>query len=129
MILPPEDQAFLADEGISALVSEEAGMLCVILPAFALPDGLNAAHVDVLFRLAPTYPDTAPDMWWVSPALTTREGAVIPATELTENHVGRSWQRWSRHLDAGAWKSGIDGLESYVALLREELDRAAGVLI
>jgi hypothetical protein len=65
-------------------------------------------------------------MWWFSPPLRFADGRVIPATESMETHLGRQWQRWSRHFNPGQWNSGIDGLESYIALIRRELQR--GVL-
>ena len=125
MKLPATDHDFLDHAGISYRMFEEAGMLNVELIDFPIPDGLNARNASVLFRLSPSYPDTPPDMWWVIPHLAPLEGGVIPATEIIETIDGRSWQRWSRHLDATSWRSGIDGLESYVRLLRNELDRAA----
>lgn len=38
------------------------------------------------------------------------------ATELTETYLGRSWQRWSRHIGNG-WRPGIDDLRSYLAYI------------
>ena len=64
-------------------------------------------------------------MWWITPHLPPAGGGVTPATEIIETHDSRSWQRWSRHLDPSTWRSGIDGLESYVRLLRTELGSAA----
>lgn len=124
MKLPATDTDFLETAGINHRVFEEAGTLNVELIGFVLPPGLNAETANVLFRLAPTYPDTAPDMWWLIPHLTKADGRVITATELVEIHDGRTWQRWSRHLDATQWQSGIDGLESYIRLLRTELTTA-----
>ncbi len=126
MDLPTAEHEQLQAEGIAYRVFEDAGMLCVLLTAFPLPIGLSEPSADVLFRLAPLYPDAAPDMWWVSPALTTSSGAVIPGAEVTENHCGRSWQRWSRHLEPAMWRPGVDGLHTFVALLRNELTKAAG---
>lgn len=125
MKLPEPDIAFLERAGIPHRVFEEGGMLNVELLEFPLPDGLNAGRANVLFRLSPSYPDTPPDMWWVIPHLTPVGGGQIPATEVIETIDGRSWQRWSRHLDPSLWRSGIDGLESYVRLLRNELSSAA----
>lgn len=125
MKLPEADRAYLERVGVAYRVFEEAGMLNVELLDFPIPDGLNARDANVLFRLSPSYPDTPPDMWWIIPHLTPVGGGVIPATEVIETIDGRSWQRWSRHLDATAWRSGIDGLESYVRLLRNELNSAA----
>ena len=125
MKLPDPDREFLERAGIVHRVFEEAGMLNVELIDFPLPTGLNASHASVLLRLSPSYPDSAPDMWWIIPHLRAVTGATIPATEVIETIDGRSWQRWSRHLDPTAWRSGIDGLESYVRLLRTELSQAA----
>ena len=52
------------------------------------------------------------------------DGKRIPATDVIEHHLGRSWQRWSRHLAAGQWRSGVDGLENFLALVRRELERS-----
>lgn len=125
MKLPDCDQEFLQRAGIAYRVFEDSDMLNVELIDFSLPPGLTAPSANVLFRLSPSYPDVAPDMWWVIPQLGRAGGGGIPATESIELYDGRQWQRWSRHLDPGAWRSGIDGLESYVRLLRNELGSAA----
>lgn len=126
MKLPEPDREFLDRSGITYRVFDDGtGMLNVELIDFPLPPGLSASTASVLFRLSASYPDTPPDMWWVIPHLTPVGGGVIPATEIIETHDGRSWQRWSRHLDPAAWRSGIDSLESYVRLLRTELGSAA----
>lgn len=125
MILPDADREFLERAGVTYREFEDGGMLNIELVDFAIPEGLNVSRANVLFRLSPNYPDTPPDMWWVIPHLTSTVRGPIEATENIETYDGRSWQRWSRHLEPGAWKSGIDTLESYVRLLRSELGRAA----
>lgn len=82
----------------------------------------------LLLRLAPGHPDVPPDMWWVDPAVLRPDGAVIPGTQVTEQCLGRMWQRWSRHFQPGQWQSGIDGLESFIARMRAEFDLAANGL-
>ena len=47
----------------------------------------------------------------------------LRATSVAETHLGRSWQRWSRHFSGGQWQSGVDGLESFLALIRQNLER------
>jgi hypothetical protein len=64
-------------------------------------------------------------MWWFYPAVRRTDGRSIAAADLQENHLGRTWQRWSRHLNPGQWRSGVDSLESYLALVRKELETAA----
>lgn len=100
-------------------------MTCVVLPSFALPKGFDRQSSDLLLRLSAGYPDVPPDMWWFDPPVKLADGRVVAATDVTENHIGRRWQRWSRHLPAGQWRSGIDGLESFLALVRREIERSA----
>jgi|ERR1039457_5654232 hypothetical protein len=125
MILPEPDAEFLARRGLPHTVSADGSMTCVVLQDWSLPDGLNPASADLLIRLQPGYPDLPPDMWWFSPDVTLADGRRIQATEVTENHLGRPWQRWSRHFQTGQWRSGIDGMESYTALIDRELLRCA----
>ncbi len=66
MPLLPEDARYLVERNINHVVQEEAGMTCLVLQAWPLPPGLNQQRADILIRLAPGYPDVAPDMWWVA---------------------------------------------------------------
>lgn len=124
-MLPPIDAEYVRGRWPAHQVSAEGGMLCVLLPGFPLPSGLNLDQADLLLRLPAGYPDAAPDMWWFSPPVTRRDGSTIAATEAREHHLGRDWQRWSRHLQPGQWRSGVDSIESYLALVHNELARAA----
>lgn len=125
MNLPEFDVEFLSDRGVPHEVTTEAGMTCVVFTDWPLPDGYANSTVSLLVRLQPGYPDLPPDMWWFEPAVQRADGRPIPATEVIEQHVGRTWQRWSRHLTPDQWQSGIDGLESYLALIRHDLARYA----
>jgi hypothetical protein len=100
-------------------------MTCIVLPAFPLPAGYDRAQSDLLVRISAGYPDVPPDMWWFDPPVKRADGQAIPATEVIETHIGRNWQRWSRHLNGGQWRSGVDCLESFVAVIRRELETAA----
>jgi len=126
MTLPALDQQFLDDRGIDHRIQVENGMVCIVMPSWQLPPGLNVTQTDLLLRLPAGYPDIPPDMWWVSPDVRRADGTVIPATEVTEQALGRSWQRWSRHFQPGQWQSGVDGLESFIALIRSEFLIATG---
>lgn len=123
MTLPRPDLQYLQDRGIEHTVSVEANMICVVLHGWRLPPGYDRESADLLVRLSTGYPDVAPDMWWFDPPVKLANGASPPATESIEQHLGRSWQRWSRHFQNGQWKSGIDGLESYLALICKDLRR------
>ena len=124
-MLPPIDQDYLRARAPGSTVSLDGGMICIMLPFFPLPAGFTVSSSNLLLRLSPGYPDVPPDMWWFEPAVRRIDGRVIPATELQEFYLGRTWQRWSRHLNPGQWRSGIDSIESFLALVRKELDTAA----
>lgn len=122
-MLPDSDIAYLNERAIEFKLATEANMTCVIIPAWRLPPGYNHSQADLLLRLSAGYPDIPPDMWWFDPAICLANGQAVQATELIEPYLGRTWQRWSRHFVPGQWQSGIDGLESYFALIRAELNR------
>ena len=124
-MLPADDADFLTERFSNHDVVTEAGMTCVLVPALALPTGLSHSASDLLLRLSPGYPDVPPDMFWFAPALRRADGACIDKTEVTETYLGRQWQRWSRHMPGGCWRSGLDGLRSYFTLIDKELSRAA----
>ncbi|HEV2603443.1 MAG TPA: E2/UBC family protein [Microvirga sp.] len=124
-MLPPVDEEYLQARAPSHTVALDGGMIAIVISAFSLPDGFTARAADLMLRLSPGYPDVAPDMWWFEPALRRSDGQAIAATDSHEVYLGRTWQRWSRHLQPGQWRSGIDSIESYLALVRKELDAAA----
>ena len=124
-MLPERDADFLA-HARGAFVVSEGSMIAVVIPHFPLPPGLSAQEADLLLRLSPGYPDVPPDMWWFSPPLRRADNAPIPATEVYERHLDKTWQRWSRHLSPDQWRSGTDSLETYVSMIRHQLLRAAG---
>lgn len=124
MSLPDADRTFLSDLGFEYEVVVESGMTCVLVRAWPLPAGFNHATADLLLRLHPGYPDVAPDMWWFAPSVHRADGTDLPNTNTYEHYLGRQWQRWSRHLTPEQWRSGIDGLENYITLIRHELERS-----
>ena len=123
-MLPPIDHQLLSAREPGHSVCTEAGLVCVLIPRFELPLGFSESTSDLLIRLSPGYPDVPPDMWWFDPAIRRTDGQEIPCTQSMERYLGREWQRWSRHLTAGQWRSGVDSLESYIAIIRRELDAA-----
>lgn len=100
-------------------------MICVTIPQYRLPDGYAPACVDLLLRLPPGFPDVPPDMFWTDPVVTYNDGHPPLATELRESYLGRSWQRFSRHLEPAAWRPGQDSLQSYITLIHNDLAREA----
>lgn len=128
-MLPTNDADYLAERALNHSVAAEANMTCVVFRAFALPVGFDHPQSDLLLRFSAGYPDVAPDMWWFDPPIRRKDGKPIPATDVIEHHLGRSWQRWSRHFGPGQWRSGVDGIQSFLALIRRELERAVQELV
>lgn len=126
MPLPVIDVSYLDERRITHTVTVDGGMTCVVLTGFPLPVGFDRPEADLLLRLPGGYPDVQPDMWWFDPPVKLTSGTSAPATEVTESYLGRKWQRWSRHFVPGQWRSGVDCLETFLALVRNELLRAAG---
>ena len=124
MILPQSDVRYLNDRGVAHDIVTESGMTCVVMSQWPLPNGLDRNAADLLVRLSPGYPDVAPDMWWFCPAVHLANGKALPATNVVEKYLDRQWQRWSRHFTKGQWQSGVDGLASFLALIRQDLERS-----
>lgn len=124
-MLPSVDREYLRKRFPRFSVALEEQMICVVLPGFPLPSGLQIERSDLLLRLSPGYPDIAPDMWWFDPPVLRGDGRPFPQTQVEEAHLGRKWQRWSRHFDGAQWRPGVDSLESYLALVRSEFSEAA----
>jgi Prokaryotic E2 family E len=125
-MLPECDTHYLTERGLASEVTMDQGMTCLIVKDWPLPAGLIPGQADMLLRLAPGYPDIPPDMWWFCPQVTCENGNPIQGTQVTEGYLGRTWQRWSRHLPPGVWRSGVDGLESFFAVIRADLAGCAG---
>jgi hypothetical protein len=125
MNLPEPDVEYLKSRHLNYVVASEANMICVLIPQYQLPTGYDRNAADLLLRLHPGYPDVPPDMWWFDPPVRLADGRAVQATEGSEHHLGRVWQRWSRHFEGGQWRSGIDCLETFFALIRGELIRCA----
>lgn len=125
MPLPESDIFYLQDRNLAFEVIPEpgSGVTCVLFPGWKLGPGYAPDCADMLLRLPAGYPDVQPDMWWFSPDVRLQSGKAIPAIEVKESHLGRQWQRWSRHLNGGQWRSGVDGLESYLAIIRQDLTK------
>ena len=126
LALPENDLAHLNERGLKYELQSEANILCLVLRDFKLPPGYDHPTSDLLIRFNIGYPDVPPDMWWFAPPIRLATGKEVPKTNSTEKHLGRPWQRWSRHFPQGQWHPGIDSLESFLALLRQELERCRG---
>ncbi len=99
-------------------IDDPTGWVNLVLHGYRLPAGLVPSSIDLLIRLPSQFPDAAPDMFWVIPDVTrVGTGTCPPNTEVHEPYLGRTWQRFSRHLQPGAWQVGVDGIPSWLATI------------
>ena len=124
-MLRPADQGALDDLGYAYDVVSDGGFVAVVLKDVAMPTGIDPRVSSLLLRLPPGFPDAAPDMFWLDPPVKGPEGRAIPGTESMQSFLGRTWQRWSRHIQH-QWRPGVDGLGTYLAYVRRCLNQAAG---
>ncbi len=118
---PPADYGFgsadLAQAGLKSdrarLHQESGGWQFLVISNYELPGGFEPNRVDLLLKLPPTFPDAAPDMFWVHPAVNAPNGCV-PRASSNELLLGKDWQRFSWHLGPTAWKPGISTLRDYL---------------
>lgn len=124
-MLSEEDHAWLKERNFTYETSlDPSGLTNLIIKGYRLPDGFDHEDVDLLVRLPSGFPDAAPDMFWVDPTIKLRKtGATAPASEQYEKHAGRNWQRFSRHLNPGAWRPGVDSLQSWIIAIRVLLEK------
>jgi hypothetical protein len=92
---------------------DAGGWQLLVFSDFELPGGFQPNRVELLVKLPPGFPDAAPDMFWVHPAVKTGAGGVPRSTSI-ERLLGKNWQRFSWHLAAGAWKPGISDVRDFL---------------
>jgi hypothetical protein len=118
---PAADYGFgpagLAEAGLdlsrATLHAEAGGWSFLVVSDYPLPEGYQPSRVQLLVKLPPTFPDAAPDMFWVHPEVKAPNGS-LPRSTSTERLLDKDWQRFSWHLAAGAWKPGISTLRDYL---------------
>lgn len=136
--LPEDDQDYLASKGLKyELVSEDVGAgntrRGIVFPAFAfegnlrLPQNGGLAEVkacDLLILIPTGYSITKLDSFYTSPHLKRANGADPDRANAVQTLFKRNWQFWSRHLQKEEWRSGIDGIDTYLQYVRGELRKA-----
>jgi hypothetical protein len=94
----------------------------IIVHGFPFPEKYKPRAADLLVRQLPGYPETGMDMFWTRPDIVLSTNGQRPqSTEVTENHGGLAWQRWSRHMNA--WRSQVDNLETFFAAIGREINK------
>lgn len=93
------------------------GWTYLVVTNYQLPTGFLPQVIQLLIKLPPLFPDAAPDMFWVSPHVRL-DGGTAPQGTSVEPVMGSNWQRFSWHLQPGAWRPGISTLQDYMRCVR-----------
>jgi hypothetical protein len=101
-------------------VTEGPAEICIVLRDFGIGPGYNVPSTDLLIRIPKSYPDAAPDMFWVRPDLLLEGGATPQAAESIEAYIGRTWRRFSWHWPP-PWNPNLGNLSTFVTFIRRRL--------
>jgi len=129
MQLPGDDSRFLEERGYVWTLHPDGsqGGFLVIQNFSVAGGGFTPATTDLMIRIPPQYNMAQLDMWYCDPPIRiAATGQFAPASEVKETHVGRVWQRFSRHLPSGAWRPGIDNLRTFMPSILKELQGYRG---
>lgn len=119
--LPEADEQYLAAKGISYELLPGASEVFFVAKNLAVSaTKYDRAQTDLMLRIPNGYPNAGLDMFWVDPPLQLQTGGYPVSADRFEDYAGRRWQRFSRHL-ATAWRPGVDGMGSFLALVLAEL--------
>lgn len=123
MPLPEQDETFLRAKGYEWELQPGANEQLLIIHNYHLPaDKYTPAKVDLLVRIPAGYPTANPDMFFTAQAVRKVNGE-LPKSVTPAPINGVTWYQWSRHYPPNTWRPGIDGLDSYLRLVRQELER------
>jgi hypothetical protein len=134
--LPLDDREFFeskrfAFEEIEEKLPDGNVRRLVLLDALQAPSSIFVKHERgqlmpaETFRLLIVVPNgyatTRLDSFYTQPRLLRRDGAEPDRANGSSNFLGTDWQFWSRHLSESEWRVGIDGMETYLQYVLNEL--------
>jgi hypothetical protein len=127
MFLPEFDRDYLLEKGYQFEEKIDTNRNGLIIRNWQLPGGkYNLPSSDLLILIPNGYPDIKPDMWYFNPdILIAPSNKPARQTQAKINFEGKAWQRWSRHFPANEWRSGVDGIHTYLKKIQVALDAAS----
>lgn len=119
-LLPEIDIEYLNGKGYDYDIVASPSCLYLILKGIDIPEIYSERNADIMIQIPAGYPNAQLDMFWTYPELKYVNGTYPQATEHRENHVGRNWQRWSRH---APWRAGVDNLKTFITSILIDINK------
>lgn len=120
-MLLESDIEYLEEKGWRHTLHEQGATTLLVIHDYELPAGFTEETVELLIEIPDTYPDAKLDMFWLYPIVRIAANNAEPrATSDRRDFDGKSWQRFSRHLNN--WRPESDSLQTYLVWLRRHLE-------
>ena len=103
-------------------LAQPDGWTWIRIADYPLNEGYVPPSATLLVKLPPSFPDAAPDMFWLFPAIKTAAGAAPQGTSPLAM-LGKEWQQFSWHLQPGSWMPGVSTLRDYLRCVRARLEK------
>lgn len=110
----------------SARLEDFAGNRYLVVEDFPVPEHFNTLKVTLLAIVPNGFPMAAPDMFWVAPSIKLADGREPEGGTVYEDHIGRTWQRFSWHYTNGqsAWRVGHSSMRTHLQFCQTRLAQA-----
>jgi hypothetical protein len=125
MQLLEEDESFLKGKGYAYELLPDGENACLVIKGYPVSSSkYDRDVVDLLICIPKGYNDAKLDNFYVDPPVRLKATGQHPhAADVFEDHAGRKWQRFSRHLPQ--WRAGIDTLQNFLPIVHQELQDKA----
>lgn len=123
MQLPESDEEYLRTKGYEYELVPVGNEGCLIIKNYPVSEALyDCSSVDLMIRIPAQYNNAALDMFYCDPELRLKASGEYPhRAKVFKEHVGRRWQRFSRHFPT-PWQPGVDGLPKLLTFAQRELN-------
>ncbi|QNN21749.1 hypothetical protein HED60_05510 [Planctomycetales bacterium ZRK34] len=121
MGLSEEDERYLNSKGYDWELLPDGAGSCLVIKGFSVDAGrYDRSTVQLMICIPAGYNDSTLDNFYVDPHLRLKSTNQYPhKANKMEQHAGRTWQRFSRHLPK--WRPGIDSLQTFMPFVYKEL--------
>jgi Prokaryotic E2 family E len=121
-LVPQKDELYLRERGFNFELKQGTNEVYLVIHGWEFPAAYNSRVADVLIIIPPSYPLNKLDMFWTIPDIKlAATGAWPEAAAEHQTYDGKTWQRWSRHVEE--WRPGVDSLRTFIAAITSEINR------